>query len=159
MERVVNTTPVRVDELVRRGDDEQAVRPQDALELAEHSLLLAEVLDRLEAHREVERSVRRRDLRAVAGAKTDVHRHVARRSMPHRVGIEIDADRRPCDQRQGRGAVTFTTRDVQDVLVPREFEHHRVAMEMLVVYLAAQLGDVALPCERHVHGGAPGTGV
>ena len=105
------------------------------------------MLDRLEADDEIEGSVGGRDLAAITGPKRDVHPGVPHRRVVDGLRVEIDPDGGLCDQRESGGPISLATGDVEHVFVARQFEYHRVAVEMLVVDLAAQFGDVALAGE------------
>ena len=57
---------LRIDDLVRRRNDERPVAGEHAREFGEHRFLLGDVLDGLEGYDEIDACIRKRKLRAGA---------------------------------------------------------------------------------------------
>ena len=118
--------------------------PEDALDLAQHRVVLVVMLDGLEADHDVDRGVRKWDRHAVADRELKIGTVVAPPRMCDGVGRDVDADDAVGDLREHGAAVAFTARDVEHTPAAALFAGQQVAMHVLEPDVAGHLRHVAL---------------
>ena len=91
-----------VDLAVRRADDQPAARTQDAARAVEESLVVGEMLERLERDQKIHRGIGERDIGGAAPAEIQIVADIGAARMRDRFLVQIDPDHRACDLRQQR---------------------------------------------------------
>ena len=167
VERIADTLG-REREPVRGGQDEEPARPEDASALGHEPARALEVLDHLERHDRVERSVGEGERREVAGLET--HVRIALRGVIDHVAFDVDAEDFGGASGKDRGAVPLAAAGIEDVhprdaLGGESVRHHVTLEPVILLWDAGQrplTGDDELgggPCdffhsERMVAAGA-----
>src|SRR4051812_27870965 len=142
MERVVLEVLVRV----RRGDQQDAVGPEDPGELVQRALGLRDVLDALEGDYEVELAAVEAKLGEIGHAEVEA---VAAAGVLDDLGVDIDpADVRRTRGGQDRRAITLAARGVQHAPPFRDPGRQAVAREVLGEdqFAGVGLGDESFTC-------------
>ena len=148
---------------IGRGEQQDAVGPEDADELPEQAVVVAQMLERLEADDRVHGRGRDRERRCVGPGERDLLGRVVSRGMGDRLRGRVDADDGSGDGSEQPRAVALAAGHVEHVLALAEPEREEIAMEVLVLDLVADLGRAALPGggqrlrqERELVNGPPG---
>ncbi len=152
MERVVVRARIRVERAVRRRDEEHPARAQDAAHLPEERLLdlLRHMLDRLEAHHQVERIIRRGDRVRRPLLEREMRAAIRLRRVVDRLLADIDAEHAPRRAGEQLTPVSLAAREIEHILPCGELRRPTVAGEMLRSNHARDLvGDKPFTCKLH----------
>ena len=148
---------------VGRGEQQDAVGPEDAGELLEQAVVVAQMLERLEADDRVHGRGLERERRRVGLHERDLLGSVLGLGMGDRLRGGVDADDGSRHRSKERRAVPLAAGHVEHVLALAEPEREEIAMEVLVLDLVADLGRATLPGggqrlrrERELVNGPPG---
>jgi hypothetical protein len=145
---VLDAAALVVNGAIRRRNDQDAVRREHAAKFREHLLLLAQVLDGLERHDEIDARGGQRQL----GHRADGEPQIGLRVALLRMGDGVRGDVHTCHRgrvmREQIAAVAFAARCVEHALAGRQRRHGGIAVPVLVPDRSAHVRHEPLAGER-----------
>src|SRR5439155_25982907 len=101
------------------------------------------VLERLEAHHDVDRAAGKRQVRAISHREGEIWRRIHAPRVLHRRRRYVDAEGTPRHRPEQRSSVSFAGGDVEDVLARTRLQGEEIAVPMEMLDLSPDGGGEA----------------
>ena len=129
---------------LRARDHQESVVAQHSTNFSQHVLVTFDVLERLEAHDDVDRVVGQRNGFTGTLPELEVRPHVSGRGFGNDIGGDVDSQHVRRDGREHVRPIPLTAGDIEDALVRRQLSGDQVSVQVFETDAATNLGDVPL---------------